>query len=378
MDDCLDFARRLIATPSPSGEEGAAAELVVAEMRRLGFDEAWTDGVGNACGRVFGIDRRAGALVLASHLDQVDPGDPALWTTPPHEPAIRDGRLYGRGAADIKGPLAVQVHALGRLLASNRRPRRDVVVCALVDEEVGGGGAVAWAAAVDYPVDLIVLGEPSDNRLALGHRGIAQLWVTFHGRSAHASAPERAINPNYALASFLQRLPRAAAELPAHELLGPTTVSPTIVKVDTTSPNVTPAWARVLLDFRTAAASPDDLVAFVHRLAGEAPHTVGDCWAADPEAPPAPDSRPVVGFHTPPDHPAVVRSRALVAEGTGREPPLATYRFATDGRHMTALGAAIVGYSPAEEDQAHVADESISLAKMQLSLRGHVALLAGY
>lgn len=370
--------RQLVQTPSMSGREAAVARLAVDEMLRLGFDDARVDDAGNAVGRVRGRERGPGALVLNAHLDHVDPGEPGLWRHPPYAAEVADGRIYGRGAADIKGPLAVQIHAVGAVLAAGLRPRRDVVVCAVVDEEVGGGGAKAWARGVDYPIDLIVLGEPSDNKIALGHRGIRQLWVTFHGRSAHASAPERARNPNYALAGFLDRLPAAAERLRAHPVLGPTTVSPTVVEVDTKSPNVTPAWARVLLDFRTATESTADLCAFIAALARPGPHTIGDAWAEDPLAPVAADSRAINGFYTPPDHPAVLRVAELLAGAAGREPERIAYRFATDGRHFTDLGAAIVGYSAAEEEQAHVADESISIAKMLVSLRGHVALVSQY
>lgn len=294
---------------------------------------------------------------------------------PPYSAEIVGGRIVGRGAADIKGPMAVQVHAVAALVAAGERPRRDVVVSAVVDEEVGGAGARHWAAHVDFPIELIVLGEPSSNSLAVGHRGIAQLWVTFHGQSAHASAPERAVNPNYALARFLAALPEAAASLPAHPVLGHTTVAPTLIEVDTRSRNVTPAWTRVLLDFRTSGASPRDLVAFVGRLAGDWPHTVARVGAPEPGDPGLDSTVPIVGFYTRPDGPAVTRARAAIGRGAGIEPAITTYRFATDGRHFTGLGAAIVGYSAADEDQAHVADEGIAIDSMAESLRGHVQLL---
>jgi succinyl-diaminopimelate desuccinylase len=387
LASCVDFARRLIRTPSMSGAEAAVAAVVAAEMRALGFDAVHLDGAGNVEGRVRGREPGLGALVLNSHLDIVDPGDPALWSVPPYAAEIVAGRIVGRGAADIKGPMAVQVHAVGALLAAGERPRRDVVVSAVVDEEVGGGGARHWAAHVDYPVDLIVLGEPSSNALAVGHRGIAQLWVTFHGQSAHASAPERAVNPNYALARFLTALPDAASDLPAHPVLGPTTVAPTLVEVDTRSPNVTPAWTRVMLDFRTAGASCRDLVSFIGRVAGDWPHSVADAWSTGstgstgPGAPDGADldsTAPIVGFYTSPEGPPVVRARACIERGMGRAPAVTTYRFATDGRHFAGLGAAIVGYSAADEDQAHVAGESIAIDRMSESLRGHLALLKEY
>ena len=293
--DCIDFTQRLIQTPSMSYEEAVLAELVMAEMRRLGFDEVWVDKIGNVNGRINGQNRSLPTFVLNSHLDHVDPGDPALWPSPPFAGEIIDDRIVGRGACDIKGPLAVQVYSMAALLRMGERPLRDIVFSGVVQEEIGGAGAKFWAENLDYDVALVVLSEPSDNNLALGHRGIVQMWLRFHGRSAHASVPEKGQNPNFALAVFLARLQAAKSELSSHPHLGPTTVSPTIIKVDSQSPNVTPAWTQVLLDFRTASESTDSLQAFVHRLAGEWPHNISTAWTN--ESFPASDEI-IYGYYT--------------------------------------------------------------------------------
>lgn len=372
LDDCVDFARRLIRTPSMTGEEAAIAEVIAGELRRLGYDEVWGDEAGNIYGRVYGRDRSLPALALNTHLDHVDPGDLSLWPVPPYAAEIRDGRLIGRGACDIKGPLAVQVYSAAALLRAGERPRRDLVFCGVVEEEVGGAGAIYWAKHLDYPVELVILGEPSSNTLAVGHRGVIQFRLTFHGRSAHASAPERADNPNYALAAFLSRLEAGAAGLRVHPVLGPTSVSPTIIRVDTTSPNVTPAWARVLLDFRTASESVDSLRAFIDGLVGDYAHTL---TYADGMEPAADSDSIITGFYTPPDGPLVARVRTALGRGMGREVELTRYRFATDGRHFTARGIPVLGFAPGEETMAHTAGESISLEQMAESLRGHAQLL---
>lgn len=375
LDDCLDFARRLIQVPSMSFQEAAVANLIAEEMRRLGFDEVWLDGIGNVGGRVYGRDRSLGALVLNSHTDHVDPGDPSLWPVPPYGGEIVNGRLTGRGACDIKGPLAVQVYSVAALLRAGKRPRRDVVFTGVVQEEIGGAGAKYWVEHLDYPVDLVVLGEPSRNNLSLGHRGIWPVWVTFHGRSVHASAPERGANPNYALAAFLQRLQAAQRELRGHPLLGQTSVAPTIVEVDTKSQNVTPAWTRVLLDFRTAAESPNSLQAFVHRLAGDFPHTLHAGWGPAANQP-LPDSDAIIfGYYTPPESEVVQRAQAAITQGMGRPPELTSYQFATDGRHFVPYNLPILGYSAGEEHLAHTVNESIALDLMLESLRGHEQLL---
>ncbi len=374
LADCVNFTQRLIQTPSMPFEEADIAALIAAEMRALEFDEVWGDEVGNVYGRIYGENRSLPALVLNTHLDHVDPGDPSLWSVPPFSGEIVDSRIVGRGAADIKGPLAVQVYSMAALRRWGVRPPRDVVFTGVVQEEIGGAGAKYWVEHKDFDVALVVLGEPSDNNLALGHRGIMQLWVQFNGRSVHASVPHTGKNPNYALASFLQKLAAAKESLGVHELLGPTTVAPTIIEVDTKSRNVTPAWTRVLLDFRTASESLASLQAFVQRLAGDWPITLELAWEPDT----ADAKAPIYGFYTPPESDVVQQAQALIAQGMGREPALTSYQFATDGRHFVPYGIPIIGYAPAEENQAHIAGESISIAKMGESLHGHVALLRGF
>lgn len=378
VDSCIDFTRRLIRTPSMPRHESAIADLIVREMRDLEFDKVSTDDVGNVTGVIFGSNPNLGALVLNSHLDHVDPGELSLWSVPPYEGVLVDDHIIGRGSADIKGPLAVQIHSMASLKRLAIIPKRNIVFSGVVEEEVGGAGAVHWVKEVDYPIELIMLGEPSNNNISLGHRGILQMWVTFHGKSAHASVPTEAINPNYALATFLNRLSTSSDKLGSHSLLGESTVSPTIIEVDTTSINVTPAWSRVLLDFRTSSESPNSLMRFIGELAYDMNYRLSDAWAREMGSP-LPDSDELIfGYSTEANSAAVQRAKALIAAGMGWEPEFTTYDFATDGRHFTDLGVPIIGYSPAAEDQAHVVDEKISLRMIEDSIKGHISLLSQF
>ncbi len=378
LENCVDFTQRLIQTPSMPFEEKAIANLIAEEMQSLGFDEVWLDDFGNVFGRVIGKERDLGAIVLNSHLDHVDPGDPALWPVPPYSGVVVDDFILGRGACDIKGPLAVQLYSMAALLEMGERPRRDVVFSGVVQEEIGGEGAVYWAKNLDYTVGLIVLGEPSSNQISLGHRGLFQMWVTFHGRSVHASVPDAGENPNYTLGDFLHHLRQHKNNLGGHPILGPTTVAPTIIEVDTQSMNVIPAWTRILLDFRTATESPNSLVTFVKEIAGDVHLSISDALSLDAD-PSMPESDATIyGFYTSPDSAAARHAQSIIAHGMGWRPDFTSYQFATDGRHFVHLGVPIIGYSPAEERFAHTVDERISIPMMADSLQGHVALLRDY
>ena len=377
LGETVQFTQRLIQTPSMPTEEGEIAQVVVREMEKLGYDEVWLDTVGNVNGRVYGHYRDLPALVFNSHLDHVDPGDLELWPYPPYSGEIHDGRIFGRGACDIKGPMAVQVYSLAALLREGLRPRRDTVVSAVVQEETGGAGAQYWIRHLDYPVEMLILGEPSSNQISLGHRGIWHTWVRFNGRSVHASVPESGVNPNYAAAEFLCRLNSRKDELRLHPILGVTSVAPTIIEVDTKSPNVTPAWTRILLDFRTGTESVSSLKAFIQSAAEGLDATIegpGPGWGEVEE------DAPIRGYYTSPESTRLKRAHQAITEGMGWKPDLISYKFATDGRHIQAETAeiCILGYSPAEEQLAHTVIESISIEMMSDSLRGYAQLALSY
>ncbi len=378
QSDCVNFAQRLIQTPSMPGNEDEISFLIAEEMRKNDFDEVWQDKRGNIFGRVFGRSRQLGALILNSHLDHVDPGDVTLWPVAPYSGKIMNDHILGRGACDIKGPLAVQIYSMVALIRAGKKPRRDIVFCGVVEEEVGGVGAIYWMNHLNYPVDIIILGEPTSNNLSLGHRGILQMWVTFKGRSVHSSVPKSGKNPNYALAEFLMAIKYESNKLTEHPVLGPTTVTPTVIEVDTESANVTPAWTRVLLDFRTASESSNSLQAFVQNLVGDWPVQISNAMAKESNEPLEDSDEPIYGYYTAPNDKAVERVRTAVFKGTSTKPELRRYQFATDGRHFVPLGVPIIGYSAGEDHFAHTVDERISIPMMVESLHGHLSLLEAY
>ena len=382
--ELVDFARRLMRTPSPSGEESAAAALVQEEMRRLGYDDARTDEVGNVIGLIRG-EGGGHSVMLNTHLDHVSPGDPTLWTDPPFSATMRDGAIYGRGAVDIKGPMACQVHAGGLLLAAGVRPVGDLYVVGAVLEERGGLGSQRLAGSLK--TDRAVIGEPSSNTLRRGHRGRVGLVVDIHGRAAHASVPARGINPHYGAAAFLTRLERLGRlEMPSQEPFGPSSVAPTLYLTDNTSPNVIPSAAHVYLDWRNIPAqSPDDILAVLRPLLDESirvalPEGASGEVRVDTEnltsytgvAEDFPSIFP--SFVLTEDDPILLTARRALEELLGRPFPPDIWSFATDGGHLMAVGIPTVGFGPGDETQAHVADEHIEIAQMVEALAANAAL----
>ncbi len=376
-DDLVDFAARLIQTPSMSGEEGAAAALIQEEMHRLGYDEVRADAVGNVIGLLRG-EGKGRSVMLNTHLDHVSPGDYGLWTSDPFSAEIRDGCIYGRGAVDIKGPTACQVYTAALLRDAGMKPTGDLyVVCAVLEER---GGLGSQHLAHELKTDCAVVGEPSNNTLRRGHRGRVGLVVEVRGRAAHASTPDRALNPHYGMAAFLQALP--GLTMPREEPFGASSAAPTLYSTDNSSSNVIPSTARIYLDWRNVPSqSTDDVLAVVRDLlARTVPAEMKATVRVDTE-----DMATYTGQHE--DFPAIFPSfvldedDALVVEarkalekvlGGSFEPGI--WNFATDGGHLMAGGIPTVGFGPGDDAQAHVADEHIPIEEMVEAVAGYAAL----
>lgn len=367
-DEGIAFLQRLIQTPSLPGHEASVAALVEAEMVRTGFDEVSRDEAGNVIGRIRGRGE-APALLFNTHLDHVDPGDPSGWPAGrgPYSGTIQDGRLWGRGASDIKGPLAAQLYGLAALKRKGTRPPGDVYLATTVQEEIGGVGARHLAGRFRTITPLVVVGEPSGNQLRRGHRGRAELIVHLRGRSVHASAPERGTNPLFALGRFLDELEEL--QMVVDDELGAATLAPTLIRSDQQSANVTPGELWLTIDWRTVPAEEDEVVR--DRLAALLAHVLEGDEAGEVRL-----RRFVARSYTglememeagmpayrlAADDPAVRAAESLLSTHTGREERATLWRFATDGGHFAEVGMKVIGIAPGDEKIVHTNRERIVL-----------------
>ncbi len=378
MNDVIGFLREIIRLESRSGAEGALAARVVAEMTALGFDAAWQDGRGNALGLVKGREAGAG-LMLVTHLDHIDVGDLSLWAHEPFAGVLEDGFVYGRGAVDIKGPLAAQIYTLAGMLAHGERPRRDVLVAMPVMEEIGGEGMAFMMDHLPLETPLgafeaaaCLVGEPSSNRVMLGHRGICRCRVSFYGRAHHASLGLKSENPHFGLAKFLTRL--EGFQPAQHPILGASTLTPTVIEADTKSDNLTPNRIELTLDWRTTTETGADVKRTLETLLdGIAASFVSfDDWQSGPEGIKHP------GFVIEPAHPLVAALQATVMRTIPDTLEPGIWRFATDGRFSHAHGIPTAGFGPGDETLAHTTRERIAVAEIEAHMRALGAFLMTY
>lgn len=375
-DQLIDFSRRLIQTPSLPGMEDRVAALIRQEMESLGYDDVTIDVAGNVIGKVQGSG--GPTLMLNAHMDHVDPGDPARWPVDPYGGEIRNGAIWGRGAVDVKGPLAAQIYGVALLRQAGLTPPGDVYVTAVVMEEVGGIGTQALLQHLR--TDFAVVGEPSGLQVARGHRGRVELVARVQGRAAHASQPALGINPHYDLARFLLAL--ETLDLPTDPDFGASSVAPTLYFTDQASPNVIPGEAWVHLDWRN--------------IPGEAPTAVRDRlqdvlsaslqsgsqgFVVIPEQTfetytgytfTAPAVFP--SFALPPEHPLITTACQLLSQALQREVSVTVWQFATDGGHLMEAGIPTIGFAPGHENLAHTAHEHLTIDELLAACLGYAEL----
>jgi succinyl-diaminopimelate desuccinylase len=384
FDAAIGFASDLIRIPSPSGSEGEVAARVMREMITLGFRDVRSDEVGNVIGVVPGRGD-APPVMLSSHLDVVDIGDPDGWEHPPFDGVIAGGFLHGRGAMDIKGPLALQTYAAARFVAEPASG--DIIVAHTVLEERGGWGMAHLMATGELRPAAVIIGESTDGDICIGHRGRAEMIVEIHGTAGHASAPDRAANPLRALPAILDALERFASQLDTDPVLGAATAAVTAVYTSPRSRNVIPDCAQLVIDWRVLPGMlPGAALEFLReRVPGHATVPPGlrldvrfeaeqqHAWTGVS----AERRLFTPGFLLPAGHPVVTAAAAAVADATGREPAIRPWTFATDGGHSCGVhGIPTIGFAPGQERFAHTNRERLDLGEARTAYDAYPALIA--
>jgi len=378
-DDLARFASRLIRAPSLPGQEAEVASIVTAEMEHLGYDEVFTDHVGNVIGWVRGGS--GPCLMFNGHMDHVDPGDPAGWSHPPYSGKLVAGELWGRGSVDMKGPLAAMIYAAGLIKQYDLPLTGSLVVTCVVMEETGGLGTQAIVSQLRP--SFAVVGEPSDNGLMRGHRGRVELIVRVIGRSVHAGVPERGVNPHYGLARFLLQLERLS--MAQDTLLGSSSVAPTLYHTDQTSANVTPGEARLTIDWRNVPAeTPEQIIERLSALLAGALPAGAESQVSVSRKQLATytghtEDFPSIfpSFTLPADQPLLVAAQRILSRALGHPVPVGVWRFATDGGHLMAGNIPTIGFGPGNPALAHTNQERLPVDALNQALIGYIALAMG-
>ncbi|MBM3219613.1 MAG: M20 family metallopeptidase [Candidatus Rokubacteria bacterium] len=390
-DELVELTRDLVRIPSvvrpgdPAANESAVADYVHRWFLKEGFDVEVQD---VAPGRpnvlaVLGAKGAGKSLLLEGHTDVVTEGDPALWTHPPFGADLVDGRIYGRGAADMKSGLAAAMVAAAAFKRSGTRLGGRLVVGALVDEEAGMIGARhLCGTTIGRDLDAAIICEPEENELCLEQRGVVWARVTVRGRMAHGAMPEAGVNPITGVGALLREVPGLQKRLRAlcakSKYLRPPTVTPTIVRAPLAGvpqSNVIPAGAETTLDIRLTPGPTEDVVAAeidaACRRAASACEGVTIEWRA------------LNGYRLATSvgkDEALVRAMTKgVRQATGRAPRFGGVPGSTDGTILrTTLGIPIVTCGPGNRLIPHQVDEYVDVDELVAAARIYVASAMQY
>lgn len=360
----IDIAKELIAfdTSGPPAREQPCAQWIKDFLEDTGF-EAELQVVEKDRANVIGkIGRGKGpGLVLSGHIDVVLAGDPSLWkVTGPFEPVVKDGKLYGRGACDMKGPDACILQAVKELAKESYKRQLSVVFTA--GEDTGG-----WYVTKVIEEKKIttadalygVIPEPSMMEIIPVHKGSGGAEVLIHGRAAHSSKPELGINANQKAADYLYALRGLQSKLDEtrHPLLGPTTVECTMMNGGFKS-NIIPDQARLTLNFRLIPEHKDPEVSrkwfedMIASLSSKDPEFKAELTSHRASEP----------LDVPLDSRIVTTLRDILGTRIAGAP------YYTEAVNYTRAGIPTVICGPGSIDQAHTPDEYVSLEQLELGL----------
>jgi len=262
----IELTQQLIRRPSLSPDDAGCQALLIARLEAIGF-KIETMNIDDTLN--FWATRGEGeTLAFAGHTDVVPPGDASRWINPPFEPTIRDGMLFGRGAADMKGSLAAMVVAAERFVAARPHHRGRLAFMITSDEEASGTNGtvkvVERLMARRERLDYCLVGEPSSTEVVgdvvkNGRRGSITANLTVHGVQGHVAYPHLADNPVHRAMPALNDLVATEWDQ-GNEFFPATSMQIANVQAGTGSNNVIPGELFVQFNFRFSTELTDELI----------------------------------------------------------------------------------------------------------------------
>ena len=338
VDPALELTQELIRRPSVSPEDHGCLEIIAERLQALDFRvERMPFGPVANLWAMHGDS--APLLCFAGHSDVVPSGPREEWKTDPFEPVVKDGILYGRGAADMKSGLAAMVTAAERFIQAHPRHHGTLAFLLTSDEEGpsvdGTRRVMSVLEARGQKIDWCVVGEPSSSEILgdtikIGRRGSLSGKLTVHGVQGHVAYPHLADNPVHALAPALAELSRRVWDR-GNEYFQPTTLQFSNVNAGTGAPNVIPGELRARFNVRfSTEQTVERLQSTITEILDR--HQVNYTleWFVSG-----------LPFFTPRGQLSEAVERA-VRETSGIEPQLSTTGGTSDGRFIAPTGAQVV------------------------------------
>jgi succinyl-diaminopimelate desuccinylase len=350
--------------------ELAAAEVILDEFRSRGVEsriDSWQQNRANIIAHVKSAKNRP-ALLFACHLDVVGPGE-AAWEHPAFKATESDGRIYGRGAVDMKGGIAAIVTAISRIVEAGTDLQGDIVFLAVAGEETDSSGARRFINDHDWLGGLsgVIIPEPTNFAAVTAHRGMLWLEIITKGVTAHSSTPHLGINAINSMRSVLNELENYEVTAETHPLLGRCSMSINTISGGKAL-NVVPDKCSIGIDIRTLPGqNAKDIISDLKKMLAEL-KTRDEKFDAEVSF-----LRTVEPLET--DSGCDFVKQFCAAVGTGETESI---NFTTDGPFFETLGVPVVIFGPGKPELCHKPDEYIDIADLEKAVERYKNIIYGF
>ena len=375
----VDLTRDLVRVKSLAGQERGVAQVVIAAMQSLGYDEINVDSLGNVVGtlRPSSVAGQSPSMLFDSHIDTVEAA--GQWAKDPFGGEVSDGKIWGRGTSDMKGALAAGLCAAAYARADGFLTRTVHVSASVNEEQIEG---LAFADVLQaYQPGYVVICESTQLKLNIGGRGRAELFITAEGVPAHASTPHLGVNALKQMSKLVLALEQL--QPPTDPDLGAGILEPTeIISRPFPSVSVLPDQCRVRCDRRllvdeSARDILDPINAVIAQLHQKDP-TFKARAEIDTETIKTYTGQTRTGLKIQPawkmasDSEIVQRGKTALGDLFTQ---IGYYSFCTNAaRSAGMLGIPTIGYGPGYETTAHIADEFLALDQLWGAAEGYYRL----
>lgn len=268
----IALLKEILAIPSVNGadNEGAVAEFIANYLKEKHIDafvQQIDETHANIIAKLEG--KSSETVVWNGHLDTVPYGNTEEWNTDPSIPVEKNGRIYARGASDMKSGLAAMVYLLGEIGESGEKPEQTILFLGTCDEEKSGLGAEKILEEIDLSSgSLLLIGEPTGCKLGVAQKGCIWAQLNISGKTSHGAYPEEGYNAVEYGMKIVCRIKKWVREY-EHRVLGTATAQVTMIQGGI-APNMTPDFAEILLDIRTVPGiSAEDVEKKIKKICRE-------------------------------------------------------------------------------------------------------------
>ena len=383
-NELVYYCQELIKAKSYSGEEKKAGACLGAAFKKLGFDEVMIDEYGNVIGRIKG-NRPGKTILFDGHIDTVPVPDESKWKHGPYDATLDEGKIYGRGASDMKGAVAAMLCAAGYFAQDTGRDfAGDVYVAGTVHEECFEGVASRSVSAKVKP-DYVVIGEASELNLKRGQRGRAEIVVETYGKPAHSANPEQGVNAVYKMTRVIDCIRQLKPG--SQPILGAGILELTDIK---SSPypgaSVVPDVCRTTYDRRLLVGETKEsvlkpILASLAKLEQADPEFKARAYYASGKEN-CYTGNSIEGERFFPgwlydEQDEFVQLALSGLKKAGLVPGISHYSFCTNGSHYAGeAGIKTIGFGPSKENIAHTINEYIELEQLFGAAEGYYGIIA--